>query len=874
VKDLRSGWNVLVVLLAFGITLGSNSATGAQLGRPASTSLVAGNSTIGFGSVAVGSSSALSDYIFNPTSSSITVTGATSSNADFEISQPKLPVTIGPRTWTRFVVSFTPQAAVAASGTIVLDNSGAAPLTLSVSGSGKTAGSSGGGTTLGGIVPSPTQIGFGTVALGGSQAHPVSLTNSGSTTLLISQATSSTSDFSVSGLGLPLVLAPNGSVSFSVTFAPKAAGTRSGSIALTGSTALAPGTFGRHGTPETASIAVTGVGGAQSSGGSTTTTPTPGSLTSGGSLSFGTLTVGSSTQKTATITNSGGSSVTVSNATVSGSGFTMAGMGMPMTLAPNASMNVNITCAPPTAGTLSGSLTVNSNASNASLSVPLSVTAVTPGTLAISPTSFSFGSVPAGSTQSLPASVTNTGGTSVLISQATFNGAGYSISGLTLPLSLAAGQSAPFNIVFAPQSAGTDNFILSISSNASNPTLTAAVSGSAAGPGALSASAPSLSFGSITVGNSKSLPETLTNSGGSSITVTQAAAGAGYTVTGLSLPQTLAAGGSTSFSVVFAPQSAVSSSVNLVVTTSNPVSTLTIPLSGTGITSGILSVNPVSFGSVQVGNSSKQTATLTNTGGSSLTVSSATLTGSQFGMSGLSMPLTLTAGQAFTFDVSFTPTTPGSATGTIALASDAASSPSIALSGTATAAGQFSVSPTSFSFGSVTVGTSKNLPVTLSATGASVNVTAAAVSNGTEFALTGPSLPLTIAAGGTASFTLTFDPQATGATTANVSFTSSASTSPVTETATGTGAAAAPVQHSVALSWSPSSSSVNGYNVYRGTVSGGPYTKINASLDTTTSYTDSTVQSGQTYFYVTTAVGTDGVESSYSNQVTAVVPTP
>ena len=82
-KDLRSGWNVLVVLLAFGITLGSNSATGAQLGRPASTSLVAGNSTIGFGSVAVGSSSALSDYIFNPTSSSITVTGATSSNADF-----------------------------------------------------------------------------------------------------------------------------------------------------------------------------------------------------------------------------------------------------------------------------------------------------------------------------------------------------------------------------------------------------------------------------------------------------------------------------------------------------------------------------------------------------------------------------------------------------------------------------------------------------------------------------------------------------------------------------------------------------------------------------------------------------------------------
>ncbi len=84
----------------------------------------------------------------------------------------------------------------------------------------------------------------------------------------------------------------------------------------------------------------------------------------------------------------------------------------------------------------------------------------------------------------------------------------------------------------------------------------------------------------------------------------------------------------------------------------------------------------------------------------------------------------------------------------------------------------------------------------------------------------------------------------------------------------------APIQHSVDLSWTPSTSAVSGYNVYRSGQSGGPYSRINSALDTTTLYTDSTVQSGQTYYYVTTAVDSSGNESTYSNQVTAAVPTP
>ena len=82
-------------------------------------------------------------------------------------------------------------------------------------------------------------------------------------------------------------------------------------------------------------------------------------------------------------------------------------------------------------------------------------------------------------------------------------------------------------------------------------------------------------------------------------------------------------------------------------------------------------------------------------------------------------------------------------------------------------------------------------------------------------------------------------------------------------------------QHTVTLNWTASiSSNVAGYNVYRGTASGGPYAKVNTSLIPGTSYVDSTVQAGQTYYYVATAVDTSGNESTYSNEAQAVVPYP
>jgi fibronectin type 3 domain-containing protein len=78
---------------------------------------------------------------------------------------------------------------------------------------------------------------------------------------------------------------------------------------------------------------------------------------------------------------------------------------------------------------------------------------------------------------------------------------------------------------------------------------------------------------------------------------------------------------------------------------------------------------------------------------------------------------------------------------------------------------------------------------------------------------------------------------------------------------------------SVLLSWVASTSpATSGYNVYRSSTSGSGYTRINVSTVLGLTYTDTIVVSGQTYYYVTTAVDSSGDESPFSNQIQATIP--
>lgn len=129
--------------------------------------------------------------------------------------------------------------------------------------------------------------------------------------------------------------------------------------------------------------------------------------------------------------------------------------------------------------------------------------------------------------------------------------------------------------------------------------------------------------------------------------------------------------------------------------------------------------------------------------------------------------------------------------------------------------------------------------------------------------------PVSLTPNQSLTFSVIFSPTTVGSATGTVTVASNATGSPTTIALSGSGQTGS---YSVTLTWNASTSTVSGYNVYRSTTSGSGYAKINASLVGGLSYTDSTVQGGTTYYYVTTAVDSSGNQSGYSNQATAAIP--
>jgi fibronectin type 3 domain-containing protein len=114
---------------------------------------------------------------------------------------------------------------------------------------------------------------------------------------------------------------------------------------------------------------------------------------------------------------------------------------------------------------------------------------------------------------------------------------------------------------------------------------------------------------------------------------------------------------------------------------------------------------------------------------------------------------------------------------------------------------------------------------------------------------------------------VTFTPAAAGSVTGNVTIPSNAANSSVSIGLSGTGAS-----NSVMLTWDPGSSSgVIGYYVFR-SLAGGQLTQLTTALITATTYTDTTVQSGQTYDYAVTSVDSSNTQSAYSNVASASIP--
>ncbi|MGH9511234.1 MAG: choice-of-anchor D domain-containing protein [Terriglobales bacterium] len=513
-----------------------------------------------------------------------------------------------------------------------------------------------------------------------------------------------------------------------------------------------------------------------------------------------------------------------------------------------------------------------------------------PGKLVLSKSSMNFGTVVMGSATQVIERISSPSGSAVTIASASIEGVDFKISNTTFPVTVTGWRPVYLVITFTPSAIGNSSGSLVISLDGRTPYVTVPLYGAAVGQGQLAASPANINF-SAGSASSQMITETLTNVGGTNVTLQRVtASGSGFSVQPPSLPLMLTPGQSATFAVYPSASLAANAGGSITIACSTgwwapnrrgdyqnasygPSQTsLVIPVSETAVVTGQLTPSPstVNFGSVQVGTTQNSPATVTNSGAGPVTITQATAAGSGFSVSGLPLPMTLTPGESATFLASFAPQSAGAASGHISVVSNASNSTmTMPLSGSANAPGQLALSPASLNFGDVIVGKNQQLTASLTATGSSVTISSASLS-GSEFTLGGIQFPVTIPAGQSTSFNVTFAPQAAGAASSSITFAGTASS--VAESLSGAGTA--PPQHSVALSWSADSSAVAGYNVYRGTQTGGPYGKLNSAPSATTTYGDTAVSSGQTYFYVTTAVDSSGAESTHSNEVQAVIPSP
>jgi hypothetical protein len=723
-------------------------------------------------------------------------------------------------------------------------------------------------SALAAVGATPSTLSFGSVTMNTTSGSATFMvTNNSWQGITIHKVATSLPEFIVTSPALPISLSPHSSTSFQVVFRPVAALTYNGTIAVS-ATRNSGGTVTTH-------VSVSGTG--------TSPTPTQSYLLSSSvsSLNFGNTLVGSSVSQAFTLTNTGTGSVTISQVAVTGAGFKVAGFpgGVALvaggvTLAAGQSLPLTASFAPATVGAVAGSISVVSTATNSPATISWSGTGLQPQ-ISVTPLSASFGNLVVGATGTQTLTVRNPGTATLNVTQASLIGTGFTSSGLALPLSIPPGGSSAFNIGFAPASAGNFSGSITLVSNAPNSSLVIPVAGTGVSTALqLSTSPTSLNFGNLATGSNATQRVTISNNGNSSVSISQiSASGAGYSTSGVTLPFSLAAGQSTSFNVTFAPTSTGSLSGSVTVVSNATNSPATISLSGTGVQPQI-SVTPssVSFGNVTVGVTNTQTLTIRNAGTATLNVSQAPLAGTGFTFSGLVLPLSVPSGGSSSFNVGFAPASAGTFSGSITLISNTTNSPLVlSLSGTGVATvRQLSASPASLSFGSLTTGTSATQSVTITNNGnSSVSISQVSAS-GAGFTTNGITLPLSLAAGQSTSISVAFAPASAGNLSGSVTVVSNATNSPLVVALSGTGST--PVSHTVSLSWTPSSPTFSGFNVYRGTTSGGPYTRVDTSMISATSYVDSGVSSGQTYYYVATEVDSSGTESSYSSEVSATIP--
>ena len=409
--------------------------------------------SLSFGNMTVNSTATETVTLTSTGTEPVTVNGAGISGTGYAVSGSTFPVSLNPGSSLTLQVAFDPKAAGASAGTLTI-SSNANPATVSLSGTGVAA-------PVPQLTVSATGLNFGYVTVNSTATEAITLKSTGTAPVTVNGAGVSGTGYAVSGSTFPVSLNPGSSLTLQVTFDPKTAGASAGTL-----------TISSNANPATVSLSGTGVA-----------APVPQLTVSATSLSFGNVTVNSTATEAISLKSTGTGPVTLSGVSVSGSGFSTAAITVPLKLDPGQALNLQITFTPTVAGAAMGSLVVTSDSSsNATATVSLSGTGVSVSNpvLTISATSLDFGSIVIESSATQVLTLTSTGNAPVTVSKASMTGSGFTISGLTFPVTLNPTIAVKLTVVFTPVAAGTSTGQLTITSNStSGSTALVSLSGTA-----------------------------------------------------------------------------------------------------------------------------------------------------------------------------------------------------------------------------------------------------------------------------------------------------------------------------------------------------------------------------------------------------------
>ena len=721
--------------------------------------------TLNFGSQVLGSISASQNVTlsntgnFTLTLNSIVVSGDFAQNNNCGSA-------LAPNASCVISVTFTPQSSGSASGAVsITDNASGSPQTVSLSGT---------GIAPAAVSFSPSSLSFSTPLGTSSASQTVTVTNTGGVALGIS-GIAANYPFEIMTSTCTGNLAGGASCSVNISYTAQTSGTVTGAFTITDSAA---------GSPQ--SVPLTG------------TTPATVSL-SASSLTFSGQVIGTtSAAQTVTLTNTGGTSLSVSGIATSQPFAETSNC--PASLPGGTSCSICVTFTPQTSGNSTGGVTISDSASGSPQSFSLSGTGLTPAAVSLSASSLTFPGQVVGTTSTVQTVVlTNTGGASLSISGMVTNQPFAETN--NCPASLAGGAGCTMSITFTPQSSGNSSGTISITDNASGSPQSVSLSGTGLTPAAVSLSPSSVSFSTPLGTSSASQAITVTNTGGAALGISSIAANYPFEIMTSTCTGNLAAGASCSVNISFTPQTSSSVTGAFTITDNASGSPQSVPLTGTTPAAVALSPSSLTFSSQAIGTTSAaQTVTLTNTGGTSLSTSS--IATSQPFAETNNCPVSLVGGASCSISVTFTPHASGIASGAVTISDNAAGSPqSVTLTGTTPAIA--SLSPSSLTFPATVIGSTATQTVTLTNKGgANMNITNLTYAN--PFSVSSENCLGTLAGGASCQITVAFTPTASGPASGVLQITDTATGSPQGVSLSGTGIAPAAVSlNTSSLSFGP-----------------------------------------------------------------------